>query len=558
MEKRLKQQRNRLFLRITMIFLAVWLVVSLTYCAIILYSEKQNVQARERVNLSYAQHQLSTGLGGANQMDYLFLNDSNAIYFKDIMKKTCESQIIIAEKDTKKNIVNTADKTGVVFGVQPDMESSADVYGFVDYNKLCGPLSEKQLDEIAGYLRTKLSDGRKYELVCTKFHIRRDEYIPLELKIAITKEGNSWYMDDEIAKTYSLAENRIENKEVFKCSDITRNIIPEEFIAEGKINKDYISSLTSKQREQTSEMIQTGTFEYIFYATDVLYLNVFTPDDDRPQLKAVSGNKNNKDYIIQYAAKINLLENCAAELIIGTAVIFTILLIIAVILCLMIWTMVRSQILQEQKRTDITNALAHDIKTPLFVISGYAYSLKEDIDTDERDSYIDKIIEQTDGINNLVHRMLELSKLDSYKMTLNRTEFNLYELTSSIINDYTSLPEGKKISLSHSGENMIRADMGLIGTVIRNLVDNAVRYSLPESNIEIDVSGRSLMVSNPSEPLSKNDLKQIWQPYIRKDKSRHKSGNGLGLSIVKSILELHGVKYEMTMKDNKVEFRAEF
>ena len=66
------------------------------------------------------------------------------------------------------------------------------------------------------------------------------------------------------------------------------------------------------------------------------------------------------------------------------------------------------------------------------------------------------------------------------------------------------------------------------------------------------------MVSNPSEPLSKNDLKQIWQPYIRKDKSRHKSGNGLGLSIVKSILELHGVKYEMTMKDNKVEFRAEF
>ena len=160
-----------------MIFLAVWLVVSLTYCAIILYSEKQNVQARERVNLSYAQHQLSTGLGGANQMDYLFLNDSNAIYFKDIMKKTCESQIIIAEKDTKKNIVNTADKTGVVFGVQPDMESSADVYGFVDYNKLCGPLSEKQLDEIAGYLRTKLSDGRKYELVCTKFHIRRDEYI---------------------------------------------------------------------------------------------------------------------------------------------------------------------------------------------------------------------------------------------------------------------------------------------------------------------------------------------------------------------------------------------
>jgi signal transduction histidine kinase len=71
--------------------------------------------------------------------------------------------------------------------------------------------------------------------------------------------------------------------------------------------------------------------------------------------------------------------------------------------------------------------LAHDIKTPVFVISGYAYSLKEDIDISERNFYIDNIIEEADEINDLVQKMLNFSKLDSYSMKLNKTEFDLFK-----------------------------------------------------------------------------------------------------------------------------------
>ena len=196
----------------------------------------------------------------------------------------------------------------------------------------------------------------------------------------------------------------------------------------------------------------------------------------------------------------------------------------------------------------MTGALAHDIKTPLFVISGYAYSLKEDIDSSERDEYLDNIIEQTERINSLVHNMLNLSKLDSYSITLNRSDFDLSELTAETLRDYTSLPGGRKITLTHSGSNEINADKELINTVVRNLTDNAVKYSMPDSEIKIDVTDRTLRVSNPSEELSRSELKQIWQPYVRKDKSRSKKGNGLGLSIVKSILDLHGAKYDAQMK----------
>ena len=93
--------------------------------------------------------------------------------------------------------------------------------------------------------------------------------------------------------------------------------------------------------------------------------------------------------------------------------------------------------------------------------------------------------------------------------------------------------------------------MELIKTVVQNLTDNAVKYSKPKSEIKLDVTDKTLRVSNPSENLSKAELKAIWQPYVRKDKSRSKKGNGLGLSIVKSILDLHGAKYDAQMKDGE-------
>ena len=224
----------------------------------------------------------------------------------------------------------------------------------------------------------------------------------------------------------------------------------------------------------------------------------------------------------------------------------------------MIWNTVKNQMIQEQKRRDLTNALAHDIKTPLFVISGYAYTLKEDIDRDERELYLDKIIGQTEQINSLVHNMLNLSKLDSVGMTLNRSDFDLGELVGGIVGDFGNLRDGKTISFTRSGDNSISADRELLSTALQNLIENAVKYSPAGSEIRVDLSGRSVTISNPSEYISKADLKRIWQPYVRMDKSRHKKGNGLGLSIVRSILDLHGVKYEMTMKEDRLVFRVDF
>ena len=530
MEKRLKKQRNRLFLKVTLILLAVWLTVSATYCAIRLYSEKNDIQRQSLSDFAYIKQIVASGIGYNSIIDAIYLDHKLFEPDKQELDDFFDSQIIVTDQKTDTVIVDTAKKIGAEFVLKLTEESYSPVYGLIDYDTIRNALTAGEFENIKGYLTSDPVDGRHYELVCTKFYLHYVDIVPVELKIVLTEGGNSWFISDEIIETYSLDKNIDKDKDIFECGNMKRNTIPVDFMLNGSYNRDYISRLSKDEQKQAVVTVPTGMFEYIFYSSDFLFYG--------------GGDSN----FIQFAKQFNLLKSCGRELVIGIAIIFVFFLTIAVILCLMIWTMVKSQILQEQKRADMTGALAHDIKTPLFVISGYAYSLKEDIDSSERDEYLDNIIEQTERINSLVHNMLNLSKLDSYSITLNRSDFDLSELTAETLRDYTSLPGGRKITLTHSGSNEINADKELINTVVRNLTDNAVKYSMPDSEIKIDVTDRTLRVSNPSEELSRSELKQIWQPYVRKDKSRSKKGNGLGLSIVKSILDLHGAKYDAQMK----------
>lgn len=541
MEKKLKKQRNRLFIRVSLIMLAVWLAVTATYCAIRLYAEDSDVQTREFLSLSYAKQQLSNAIWRADSLGFVLIGNTNLLYSEN---QELDSQFIVTDSEKNEVVLDTTKKIGVEFGIKQGKENSVTSYGFIDYDIVRESLSKKDLKTISKYLNKNLGKNKHYELICTKFHILDYElFMPLELKIVLVNDDDMWFISDKIIKTFKLSENKIEGELVYHCNDMWRNIIPKKFLLNGDYNHDLIGSLTSQQRREASTIVPTGPFEYIFYASD--YFNVNAAMLEQEYGDGYDWRAYATSYDIKYARKINLLDNCGSDLITAASVIFAFFFLIAIILCVMIWRTVRAQIIGEQKRAELTNALAHDIKTPLFVISGYAYTLKENINEDERDRYIDKIIDQTDEVNGLVHRMLSLSKLDSYTMTLNKSEFDISGLANEILTDYQNLPESKSITLTHSGDNTVTSDRELVTTALQNLIENAVKYSPPESDITIDITNRKLTIKNPSDPLTKAELKQLTQPFVRKDKSRHRKGNGLGLSIVKSILDLHGFKFEI-------------
>lgn len=552
METRLKQQRNRLFLRVTLIITAVWLTVSAIFCVIRLYNEKIDAQNRELANFSYAKNRLTTDRNAYPYQNMVFLNPTNIIGYQPYFGNDFDFQIVVIDAGTHQTVADTAHKIIVKYILSNEKGDYPEEYGCIDYLNVRNGLSDAQYDRIRRLLHDGGRDGEEYFLNCSRFYVIYDEFIPVELAVVSAKNSGG-RLSYQPVETFALSGVDAGNNTVYRCSDGYLNAVPAAFLFDGAYNRDIVSSLTDEQRSLAVGTVATGRLEYVIYTSDYVHLNAYTLANWTDKTPA-----SDRLYNVQYAKKINLLENCRSQLVIGVSVIFSFFFAIGLLLCFMIWQTVKSQIVQEQRRTDLTNALAHDIKTPLFVISGYACTLKENIDSDERYQYLEKIIAQTEQINSLVHKMLELSKLDSCEMKLNRSEFDLCGLMDEVLKDYDVLPDGKTVRFTRGGCCLISADRELLRTAVQNLTDNAVRYSPAGSEIIIAITDHTLVISNPSEPLTGAELKQIWRPYVRKDKSRHKKGNGLGLSIVKSILDLHGAKYELGMKEGRMVFRGEF
>lgn len=537
MEKKLKKERGKLFRRVILILLAVWLAASAVFCVIRLSIEKASAQSRELSAFSSITQILSEQSLGNEAINFSFLQYTDLVYDED--NPVFDSHMRISDKKSDETFLDTAKCAGLRFYYIHETGTYMAV-GFLNYDSIAEALSEKQLGTITEYLNREPENDGTYELICTKMHADF-MFVPLELKLVFISSENSEIT--ETIETFSLEKNRKKDKTVFDCSSNNLSIIPRDFLLKKQYNPNLIDSLTKSQKKSTGDMFEKGSFTYIFYASETTAL----------RSDGTAEATENNSVTFQYAKEINLIKNCQTDLLAGTAVLFVFFSVIAAILCIMIWRTVKAQIIQEQKRLDLTNALAHDIKTPLFVIDGYAYSLKENIDEDERDLYLDKIIEQTGEINGLVHRMLSYSKLDSYNMTLNKEDFDLFALTKSVTENYANM----NIALKHSGNNTVNADKELVKTAVQNIIDNAVKYTLPGGEITVDVNGKRLTVSNPAEPISKTELKQLYQPYVRKDKSRSKKGNGLGLSIVKSIADSHGAKTEIEMKNGLFIIRLE-
>lgn len=558
MEQRLKQQRRRLIRRVTWILLGVWMAVSAAYGFFCLRGEKIDAQNRTLADLSYANQLLSLNSGTIDKPEYVYLTSSNLISFMEMLddpgdSRAEDNQCVLIDPETGKTLADTAGRIVVQYAFRGDKGDYPDDYGFLEYSDVRGALNDAQYAGITVWLDKKPPEGGSYELVCTRFYAQRDRLVPMEVTVMTVADREGRFDSAVPVETFALDVQPPPDAYVYRNGSSRVNIIPRDFLLREDYHKDLISALDENQRKKNVDAVRVGAAEYLFYASDYFYLNAQVFNEEKGYYERTS-----RPFLLRYASRVDLLRNCRVGLTAGVLLSFAFFWMVGGFLCVMIWHTVRMQIVQEQKRRDITNALAHDIKTPLFVISGTAYCMQENLDADERARSLAAIIEQTERIDTLVRQMLDLSRLDSAYATLNPSSFDLAELVQEVADDFSVLPEGRTLTLTHSGDSRISADRSLLRAALHNLTDNAVKYSPPGSGIQADVTDRTLRISNPSRPFTRAELKRLWQPYVRGDASRQKKGNGLGLSIVKSILDLHGAKYDLHMEDERLVFCASF
>jgi signal transduction histidine kinase len=213
----------------------------------------------------------------------------------------------------------------------------------------------------------------------------------------------------------------------------------------------------------------------------------------------------------------------------------------------------------ERLRKEIIENVSHELRTPLSIIKGYAETIR-DVTGDnktKRDGQLDIISQESDRLGVLVEDILDYSQIQSGLMELDVTAFDISEMIRDIIRKYEVVlgESGMKIIFSGATSAAVKGDRVRIEQVLQNLIKNAINYSPEGKDIEIQVvdldSRARVKVSDQGVGIPEEELEFIWDRYYRTKgiKKRKIYGSGLGLSIVKSILDAHGAAYSVESRE---------
>lgn len=204
--------------------------------------------------------------------------------------------------------------------------------------------------------------------------------------------------------------------------------------------------------------------------------------------------------------------------------------------------------LEDDQRKFVSN-ISHDFRSPLTSIKGYVNAILDGtIPPDMQEKYLNIVVFEADRLNKLTQNLLELNKFGG-KQLLDLTDFDINQVIKTTAMSFEGIGIRKNLSIDLilTGETMyVHADEGKIQQVLYNLIDNAMKFSHPNSVLTIETTQRNdkvyVSVRDSGIGIPKDSLHKVWDRFYKIDQSRgkDKTGTGLGLAIVKEIIQSHG------------------
>jgi len=231
----------------------------------------------------------------------------------------------------------------------------------------------------------------------------------------------------------------------------------------------------------------------------------------------------------------------------------------------------------EKLRKRFVASVSHELKTPVSLIQGYAEALRDNVGQGaKRDKYASVIIHESERMSRLVSDLLDLSQLESGKFRLRFAKVPLRQTIKHVLGTLEPLAADRRLRLHwHIAQNEleVRSDAQRLHQILTNVLTNAIRHAAGEGDIHVTVgeaphqgkdpslqshrSWAQISIFNPGRSIPDEHIPHLWDVFYRTDESgsRQDGGNGIGLSIVKNLLELHGSTYSIQNADGGVKVR---
>lgn len=212
----------------------------------------------------------------------------------------------------------------------------------------------------------------------------------------------------------------------------------------------------------------------------------------------------------------------------------------------------------DKAKRDLISNVSHDLRTPLTMIGGYG-EMMIDLPEEKTDENIQVIVDETKRLNALVNDLLDMSRLQDGRIVLHKEVFDISALLKTQLQKYDvyRMQEGYTIESELLDTIYVNADKKRIEQVINNFLNNAVNYGGEAKHIIVrEIKKENVVcieVQDFGEGIDSKDLDNIWDRYYKVDKEhvRVANGSGIGLNIVKQLLELHGVPYGVKSSKGK-------
>jgi signal transduction histidine kinase len=212
-------------------------------------------------------------------------------------------------------------------------------------------------------------------------------------------------------------------------------------------------------------------------------------------------------------------------------------------------------------RREFVANVSHEFKTPLCLLMLYSENLKNNVDSIDKDFYCDTIIEEVNKLDEMAKSLLNLSAIENGLSAMKLEALDLSTLCDCVASKASPLFKGISAAVTIQGGLEVKGDAVYLEQAVKNYMMNAVSHTAAGGKVDISLredGGQAVFtVFNEGKPISEEDASQLWESFYKTDKARVREGEshvGLGLYIVKTIVNAHRGAYGLTNRENGVAF----